>query len=392
MSLGGFENELPPELLSEAVGWRRQIHQYPELAFEEWKTADFIASQLTQWGFAVHRGLGGTGVVGSLRRGTSARSIGIRADMDALPMDERSEVAHASKVPGAMHACGHDGHVAIALAAAKLCSHMPGLDGTAHFIFQPAEEGDGGARCMIEEGLFRLFPCDAVYALHNWPALPLGSCVARDGYMMAAVAIFEITISGQGCHAAMPQQGTDCILAGSQLVMALQSIISRDVDPLEAGVLSVTQVHSGEAYNVLPDRCLIRGTTRWFGENVGERLERRIRELAQAIARGFGCVATVHYQRRFPATVNDPAAANVVRSLASGSSRLTVVDAQPSMGAEDFAFMLKAVPGCYVWLGSAGAQASAGLHSPQYDFNDELMPIGIELWVNLVREALSGPT
>lgn len=258
------------DVIAEAVSWRHHLHQHPELAFHETRTADFVASQLGQFGLAVHRGLAGTGVVGTLSRGTSRRTISIRADMDALPIQEQSSAGHASCTPGTMHACGHDGHVAMALAAARICSRLPDLDGTAHFIFQPAEENEGGGRRMMEEGLFRVFPCDAVYALHNWPALPLGTCVALDGPMMAALGSFEIVVSGRGCHGAMPHEGVDSILAACQLVSALQSVVSRNVDPLQASVVSATQIHGGDTWNVVPDNCIIRGTTRWFvngGEN-----------------------------------------------------------------------------------------------------------------------------
>lgn len=382
-------HRLPPDLIAEAVSWRRHLHSQPELAFNERQTADFVASQLGQFGLPVHRGLAGTGVVSTLTRGTGRRTIGIRADMDALPIEERSGTPHASSTPGIMHACGHDGHVAMALAAARVCARLPDLDGTVHFIFQPAEENEGGARRMIEDGLFRFFPCDAVYALHNWPALPLGTCVARDGAMMAALAVFEIKISGRGCHGAMPHEGTDSLLAGCQLVFALQSIVSRNIDPLEAAVVSATQIRAGDTWNVIPDHCIIRGTTRWFADRIGDRLESRITELSRSIAAGFGCEAQVRYERRFPATVNDPAAAHFVRTVVKDVPSLTVIDANPSMGSEDFSFMLQAVPGCYLWLGAGKSGDNPGLHSPCYDFNDEVLPMGVALWVSLVRESLT---
>ena len=381
-------SRLSPDLISEAVSWRHHLHKHPELAFKERQTADFIASQLGQFGLTVHRGLGGTGVVGTLTRGASRRTIAIRADMDALPIEEQSGVPHTSSTRGVMHACGHDGHVAMVLAAARVCARLPDLDGTVHFIFQPAEEGEGGARRMIEEGLFRLFPCDAVYALHNWPALPLGSCAVRDGPMLAASAVFELVISGRGCHGAMPHEGTDSILAGCQLVSALQSIASRSIDPLDAAVVSVTQVHAGNAWSVIPESTVIRGTTRWFDSRVGDTIERRLIELSNSIVAGFGCEAQVRYNRCYPATINDPSAASLVRTVAGALSSLKLVDHAPSMGSEDFSEMLQAVPGCYLWLGTGRSGNDHGLHSSHYDFNDESLPLGVALWVTLVQKSL----
>lgn len=388
MTIVDAENVLSSKLIAEAVGWRQHLHKHPELAFKETKTAEFIASQLSLFGLTVHRGLGGTGVVGTLTRGTSRRTIGIRADMDALPIEEQSGVPHSSSVRGLMHACGHDGHVAMALAAAGACSRLTTLDGTVHFIFQPAEEGECGAKRMIEDGLFRLFPCDAIYALHNQPALPFGSCVARDGVMLAACALFEIKVSGRGCHGGRPHQGTDPILAGCQLVSSLQSITSRNLDPLQSAVVSATQFRAGDSFNVIPDHCLIRGTTRWLDGAVGDMVERRMRELSASIAAGFGCTAEVSYDRRFPATINDPAAANFVRTVALTVPRLTVVDLPPTTGSEDFSEMLRLVPGCYVWLGTGRSAVDPGLHSPRYDFNDELLPVGVALWTALVQKSL----
>jgi len=381
---------LSPNEVVDAVAWRHHLHRHPELAYEERQTAEFVAERLAQFGLTVHRGLAGTGVVGTLRRGMSGRSIAIRADMDALPIREQASTTHASITAGRMHACGHDGHVAIALATARACACMPSLEGTVHFIFQPAEEGGAGARRMIQEGLFELFPCEAVYALHNWPALPLGTCVALDGARMAANAVFEVMILGRGCHGAMPHEGTDCILAGGHLLTALQSIVSRNINPVEAAVVSVTQIHAGDAHNVIPSSCVIRGTTRWFDDEIGKRLECRITDLSKAVAAAFGCEAQIRYERRYPATINDPAATRLVRAVASSAPvNLTLVDAEPSMGSEDFAFMLQAVPGCYLWLGAARPTDNYGLHSPNYDFNDELIPYGVALWVSLVRTCLA---
>jgi amidohydrolase len=389
MKRAQLADDLAAAVIADAVSWRRHLHQHPELAFSERETSDFIAARLEEMGLKVHRGLGTTGVVGSLTRGVSKRAIGIRADMDGLPIQERSAAPHASGSRDIMHACGHDGHVAIALAAARICSRLSDLDGTVHFIFQPGEESGAGAKRMMDDGLFRLFPCSAVYGLHNWPALPLGTCMVRDGPIMAAVARFEIVVRGRGCHGAMPHEGTDALLAGCQLVSTLQSIVSRTIDPLRAGVVSATQIRAGDAFNVIPDTCFICGTTRWVESSVGELIERRLGEISRSVAAAFGCEVDVRYEHLLPATVNDATAASLVRTVASSSTKLTLLDAAPSMGAEDFAFMLQAVPGCYVWLGTGRSADDPGLHSPNYDFNDEAMPLGVALWVELVRNALT---
>ncbi|MEZ5655373.1 MAG: M20 aminoacylase family protein [Sphingobium sp.] len=387
--------EFPPALAvsdaitKEGIVWRRHLHQRPELAFEEHETSDFIARQLESFGLDVHRGLGETGVIGTLRRGTSARSIGIRADMDALPITELTGMDHASQVPGVMHACGHDGHVAMALVAAKVCSQLSNIDGSVHFIFQPAEEGGGGAKRMIEQGLFNSFPCARIFAIHNQPLLPFGTCVVRNGAMLAALAQFTIEIVGEGCHAARPHQGKDAIFAGCQIVTALQSIISRNTDPLETGVVSVTKINAGNSFGVLPENCLICGTARWFDEATGDLIEQRLRTISVAIAEGFGCTATVTVDRRNAATINDAKSAEFVRALASKIDGLTVEEHPPSTGSEDFSEMLRLVPGCQIWLGGGRAVNDAGLHSPRYDFNDALIAKGALLWVSIVLESLS---
>ncbi|KQX42254.1 MULTISPECIES: M20 aminoacylase family protein [unclassified Ensifer] len=380
-------HDISPERIEETMRWRHHLHAHPELAFEERQTAAFIAGRLAEWGIAVKDGYGGTGLVGTLRRGTSNRSIAIRADMDALPIIETSGAAYASKTTGKMHACGHDGHVAMLLAAARQASEMD-FDGTVHFIFQPAEEAEGGARVMVADGLFRDFPADAVYALHNWPALDVGSVVARDDAMMAAFGVFEITITGRGAHGAMPHEGADPLVASAQIVTALQTIASRNVSPLEAAVVSVTQIHGGDAWNVIPEKAVIRGTTRWFDKAVGDTLENRMRTLVSALAEGLGCTAELDYQRRYPATINDPAAAALARSVAAADPALTVIDAPPSMAAEDFAFMLDERPGCYLWLGARRDGANPGLHSPHYDFNDAIIGQGVNLWTRLIATSL----
>ncbi|GHC71964.1 M20 aminoacylase family protein [Limoniibacter endophyticus] len=374
--------------IEEAIKWRHHLHEHPELAFEEDQTSQFIAGQLSNWGYEVKRGYGKTGVVASLHRGSSEKSLAIRADMDALPILEESGVAYASKAPGKMHACGHDGHVATALAAARACTRAS-FDGTVHFVFQPAEENEGGGRAMVEGGLFRDFNIDAIYGMHNWPALDVGQGVARDDQMMAAFGTFEIMIEGRGAHGAMPHEGADPIVAASHIAAGLQTIASRNVSPLQAAVVSVTQIHAGETWNVIPGHAMIRGTTRWFDAEVGDKLEERLTALAQAIATGFGCSAKVGYTRRYPATINDPRCARIVRDVAAATDILQFVDAAPSMAAEDFAFMLEEKPGCYFWLGAKKEGRNPGLHSPFFDFNDKVLPLGANLWVALVESQLS---
>ncbi|MCJ9690538.1 M20 family metallopeptidase [Rhizobium sp. PRIMUS64] len=378
---------VPSEEIDEAVKWRHHLHQIPELGFEEHETAGFIAARLVEWGYSVRTGYGKTGLVGTLSQGTSSKAIGIRADIDALPISEQTGLSYASRTPGIMHACGHDGHVSMALAAARTCSRL-NFDGTVHFIFQPAEENEGGGRAMVEDGLFRDFPMDSIYALHNWPALELGQCVARDDQMMAAFGTFEIKIKGRGAHGAMPHEGADPIVAASHLVSALQSIASRNVSPLQSAVISATQIHGGDAWNVIPEDVVIRGTTRWFEEDVGAKIEARIRSLAMSVAAGFDCTAKVDHLFRYPATINDPRCAEIVRNIASTMPGINVADALPSMAAEDFAFMLREKPGCYFWLGARRPGKNPGLHSGYFDFNDDLLPLGTEMWVSLVDSQL----
>lgn len=375
--------------IAEATAWRHDLHRHPELAFEENRTSALIAEKLRLWGYNVRTGYAKTGVVGSLSRGKSRRAIGIRADMDALPIIEKSGVAYVSESSGKMHACGHDGHVTMALAAAKAISKLD-FDGTVHFIFQPAEENEGGGRDMVTDGLFKDFPMDAIYGLHNWPALELGTCVARDDAMMAAFGTFEIELTGKGAHGAMPHEGADPVVAAAQLVTALQTIASRNVSPLESAVVSVTQMHGGDAWNVIPEMMVIRGTTRWFLPEVGEMIARRMQVLSASIAQGFGCSARVDYEERYPSTINTVKNALKVREIAkSPDLGLKVLDVAPSMAAEDFAFMLQEKPGCYFWLGSKRDGTNPGLHSPYYDFNDALLPIGANFWIKLVQSELA---
>lgn len=380
------------EWQEEMTGWRRHLHQHPETAFAEFATAKFVAEKLSSFGIEVYQGLAGTGVVGVLRRGTESvlPAIGLRADMDALLIQEENQFEHQSVFPGKMHACGHDGHTTMLLAAARYLAMTRQFRGTVYFIFQPAEENEGGGRRMVEEGLFERFPMNAVFGLHNIPGMALGQFAAMAGPMMASFDTFEITIRGVGAHAAMPHTGIDSILIGSQLALALNTVVSRNVDPLEAAVLSVTQFRAGDTWNVSPQTAVLRGTVRTFSETVRTSIERRIHELASQIARSYGGGAEVFYDRRYPATVNDPVRAQQSRDVivtAFGADRL-LVNARPIMAGEDFAFMLAAKEGSYVWLGTGSETANCTLHHPNYDFNDAALPFGATYWVRLVEKLL----
>ncbi|HSG22892.1 MAG TPA: M20 aminoacylase family protein [Azonexus sp.] len=376
--------------LAELTAQRRDIHAHPELAFSEDRTADLVARELERYGLEVHRGIAKTGVVGVLRAGTSQRMIGLRADMDALPLAEMNEFPHHSRHAGKMHACGHDGHTAMLLGAARYCASHPDFDGIAVFIFQPAEESEGGAAVMIEDGLFERFPVEAVFGLHNWPGIPAGEMAVMPGPVMAGTCAFEITIRGHGCHAAMPHQGVDSIVAGAQLVQALQTVVSRTLHPCESAVVSVTQFHAGEAWNIIPEEVVLRGTIRSFKPEVQETIERAIERLCSGIAAANGAQIGVVFDHRYPPTVNSVSEANFCREVAAevfGSERV-LTDTLPSMGAEDFSYMLLEKPGCYVWLGNGPGTGGCTLHNPHYDFNDELLTLGVSYWVNLVRRAL----
>lgn len=375
------------ELFEEARQWRLDLHRHPEMAFQELRTSDFVARKLTEFGYSVRRGYGRTGVVGTLARGSASRSVALRADMDALPLTEQTGLAHASTNPGVMHACGHDGHVSMLLAAAKLVALRDDLNGVLHVIFQPGEEVEGGAQFMIKDGLFRDMEINAVYGLHNWPALDLGHAVALDGPMMAAFATFEIEIVGRGAHGAMPHEGADAILAAGQIVSALQAICARNVSPLQAAIVSVTQIHGGDSFNVLPEKVVLGGTTRWFLPEVGDLIEKRINDIASSVAQAFACRSILRYERRYPATINNSEHATRLRRAAKASG-LQVTDAEPSMASEDFAFMLQERPGAYIWLGARQEGANPVLHSPLFDFNDAALPHGIGLWDALVGEGL----
>ena len=380
--------ELP--FLAELTALRRDIHAHPELAFNENRTADIVARELERYGLEVHRGIAKTGVVGVLRAGTSSRMLGLRADMDALPLCELNEFPHHSKHQGKMHACGHDGHTAMLLGAARYLADNPDFDGIAVFIFQPAEESEGGAAVMIEDGLFERFPVEAVFGLHNWPGIPVGQMMAMPGPVMAGTCAFEISVRGHGCHAAMPHQGIDAIVTGAQLVQALQTVVSRTLHPCESAVVSVTQFHAGEAWNIIPEEVILRGTIRTFKPEIQEAVERAIERLCSGIAAANGAQINVHFDHRYPPTVNSPAEAKFCQQVAAevfGADKV-LTDILPSMGAEDFAYMLNEKPGCYVWLGNGPGTGGCTLHNPHYDFNDELLTLGASYWVNLVRRWL----
>jgi len=375
----------------EMTAWRRDIHAHPETAFEEHRTAEVVARKLAEFGISVSRGLAGTGVVGTLKAGKGTRSIGLRADMDALHIHEKNGFAHRSQNAGRMHACGHDGHTTMLLGAAKYLAETRNFDGTVHFIFQPAEENEGGGRVMVEQGLFTSFPVEAVYGMHNWPGMPVGQFGVMKGPMMAAFDIFEITVTGIGCHAAMPQRGIDPVVVGAEIVSALQTIASRTVSPLDAAVVSVTQFHAGDTWNVIPEEAVLRGTTRTFKAEIQDQVEARVKQIAEGIAMTHGCTAAVRYERRYPATVNSATETDIARgALAEVVGEANVLaDLAPTMGSEDFAFMLQAKPGCYVWIGNGPGEGGCTLHNPAYDFNDDILPIGASYWARLVERSLA---
>jgi hippurate hydrolase len=373
---------------------RRDLHAHPELCFQEVRTADVVAAKLAEWGIPMHRGLGTTGVVGIVKAGTSERAIALRADMDALPMQEFNTFSHASKHPGKMHACGHDGHTAMLLAAARYLATERHFDGTVYLVFQPAEEGGGGAREMIKDGLFDQFPVEAVFGMHNWPGMAVGTFAVSAGPVMASSNEFTITIHGKGGHAAMPHNALDPVPVAAQMVQAFQTIISRNKKPVDAGVISVTMIHAGEATNVIPDSCELRGTVRTFSIEVLDMIEQRMRDMATHTAAAFGMTCEFDFVRKYPPTINSGPEAEFARGvMQSIVGKAQVLPQEPTMGAEDFSFMLQAKPGCYCFIGNGdGDHRSVGhgggpcmLHNPSYDFNDELLPLGATYWVRLVQ-------
>jgi amidohydrolase len=370
--------------------WRHHLHAHPETAFEETATSVFVAEKLRSFGLEVHTGMAKTGVVAVLHGAGSANAIGLRADLDALHVQERTGVAHASRYEGRMHACGHDGHTTMLLGAAAALARRKHLAGTVYFIFQPAEENEGGGRVMVEEGLFDRFPMGAVYGMHNWPRKPLGTFAMRAGPLMGAYDIFEIIVTGKGAHAAMAYTGKDPMLFAAHTINALQTIVARNLHPLDAGVVSVTQVHGGDTWNVIPQEVVLRGTVRTFKREVQDLIEERMKAIVAGVAATFDMTATLRYERRYPATVN--AALETQHAIAAASAVVGAgqvdTDPTPEMGSEDFAFMLQQKPGCYVWLGAGTGPDTPNIHSPHYDFNDDALAIGASYWVTLAEQRL----
>lgn len=375
-------------------GLRRDLHAHPELRFEEQRTSDLIAATLTGWGIPIHRGLGKTGVVGVVSNGGSSRAVGLRADIDALPVTEHNAFAHASVNRGKMHACGHDGHTTMLLAAAKHLAAHRDFNGTVYLIFQPGEEGGGGAREMIRDGLFDRFPMEAVFGIHNWPGLPAGQFALRAGPVFASSNEFRITIRGKGAHAAMPHNGIDPVPVACQMVQAFQTIISRNKTPTDPGVISVTMIRAGEATNVVPEFCELQGTVRTFTLEVLDMIEQRMRRIAAATCEAFEASCEFTFKRNYPPTVNHPRETSFARGLLSGLvGAHNVKEFEPTMGAEDFSYFLLERPGCYFLIGNGDGSHRAGghgpgpcmLHNPSYDFNDELIPLGGSMWVRLAE-------
>lgn len=376
---------------------RRDLHAHPELGFEEQRTSDLIAQTLTGWGIPIHRGLAKTGVVGVIRGGNSTQAIGLRADIDALPMTERNTFAHASAYPGKMHACGHDGHTAMLLAAAKHLSAQRNFNGTVYLIFQPAEEGGaGGAREMIKDGLLDRFPMQAIFGVHNWPGLPAGQFAIKSGTVFASSNSFRIVIRGRGTHAAMPHGGIDPVPIACQIVQAFQTILTRNKRPIDTGVISVTMIRAGEAVNVIPESCELQGTVRTFTTEVLDLIERRMHEVVEGTCRAFGASSEFQFRRLYPPTVNHVKETEFARHvLERFAGAQNVREFEPTMAAEDFGFYLMEKPGCFFVIGNDGSadnDAALGrgtgrcmLHNPTYDFNDALLPIGGSMWARLVE-------
>jgi hippurate hydrolase len=378
------------ELEDEMIALRHRIHAQPELAFEEFATSDLVAERLQEWGYTVHRGLGRTGVVGQLKVGNGTRRLGLRADMDALPIHETTGLPYASKVPGKMHACGHDGHTAMLLAAAKHLAHEKCFDGTLNVIFQPAEEGEAGARKMLEDGLFDKFPCDAVFAMHNMPGFPTGKFGFLPGSFMASSDTVIITVTGRGGHGAVPHKAVDPVVVCAQIVLALQSIVSRNIAPLDMAIITVGAIHAGAAPNVIPETAEMRLSVRALKPEVRDYLQERITAVACGQAAVFGARAEVDYQRRYPVLVNDAAMTGLARQVALdwlGEDGL-IAEMQPLTGSEDFAFLLEKCPGSYLIIGNGDGEGGCMVHNPGYDFNDDCLATGAAYWVKLAQTFL----
>ena len=394
------------EFHDDMTAWRRDLHRHPETAFEEHRTADFVAGKLAEWGIEVHRGLAETGVVGTLHgnnaqggakgggsdNGSGGRAIGLRADMDALHIHELNDFDHRSTDDGKMHACGHDGHTAMLLGAARYLAETRNFEGTVHFIFQPAEENEGGGRVMVEQGLFEKFPVESVYGMHNSPGLATGRAGLRAGSAMASFDIFEITVTGEGTHAAMPHLGNDPIVVAAQIVGALQTIASRRTDPLDSVVVSVTQFHAGDTWNVIPHQAVLRGTARCFKAEVRDRIEAEIGKISAGLCAAHGATLEYRYERRYPALINSERETGIAARVAAevlGADNVEL-GAPPLMGSEDFAYLLQERPGCYIWLGNGehGGPGGCTVHNPRYDFNDEISVLGASYWARLVETTL----
>jgi hippurate hydrolase len=379
------------EFHDDLTNWRRDIHAHPELGFEEQRTSELVAQKLAEFGCEVFRGIGRTGVIGRLREGASQRAIGLRADMDALPIEEATNLPYRSRHAGRMHACGHDGHTTMLLGAARYLAATRNFDGTVHFIFQPAEEGLGGGEAMVKDGLFERFPCDAIFGMHNRPGLAVGKFQIRSGPMMAGGAYFDITVTGRGAHGARPESGIDPVLVASHITTALQSIVSRKVRPLDTAVLSVTQIHAGDAYNVIPEQAFMRGTVRAFSSETMMLIEQHIRGIASGVAVGFGGAAELDFRSIFPPLVND---AGETQFIADTAAELVGEDnvnrnGNLVMASEDFSYMLDRRPGAYIQIGNGDPAGGCEVHNPGYDFNDAALPLGVSLFARLAERRLS---
>jgi amidohydrolase len=379
------------EMKQEMTAWRRDLHAHPELGFQEQRTSELVASKLASFGVEVHRGVGRTGIVGVLRAGSSKRAVGLRADMDALPIREANRFEHRSKHEGRMHACGHDGHTTMLLGTAKYLAETRRFDGTVHFIFQPAEEGMGGAQAMIADGLFKRFPCEAVFGMHNRPGMPLGKFAVRSGAMMAGGAFFDIDIEGVGAHGARPESGIDPVLVAAHVATALQSIVARNVRPVDTAVVSVTQIHAGDAYNVIPQMARLSGTVRAFSDATMELIGRNLARIAEGVARGFGATAKTDFRLTYAPLVNNAAEAEFAAGICAEVVGTDSVRRDPPliMASEDFSFMLKEVPGCYINIGNGDGEGACEVHNPSYDFNDAALPYGASFFARLIETRLA---
>jgi hippurate hydrolase len=373
------------------TAWRRDIHAHPELGFEEERTSRFVADRLREFGCEVTTGIGKTGVVGTIRVGNNPRAVGLRADMDALPMDETNTFEHRSRHAGRMHACGHDGHTTMLLGAARYLASTRNFDGTVHFIFQPAEEGRGGAEAMVKDGLFEKFPCEAVFGMHNRPKLDVGKFQIRSGPMMAGGGLFDIHIKGKGAHGARPESGVDPVVIGGHIITALQTVISRTIAPIESGVISITQMHAGDAYNVIPETAVLRGTVRAFRKDVMATIKEKIERIATGMAHTLGGEARADVRVVFPPLVNDPREAQWIGDVAAALVGEENVNRHGGyvMASEDFSYMLEKVPGAFILIGNGGGEGGCEVHNPGYDFNDAALPLGATLWARVVETRLA---